>query len=209
MAAADSIEEHVEALAANLPSGRVWVPKFARGSNLNGLLRGIAPTFRQIDDFLQRYVAENPPTASETYLAEWEAALGIPDPCIPLATDVATRQRNVEIKLAVLSGVQTKADFEFVGQLFGLTIEVNPGIEHVAVVDGGLGTKLPVLDIPADIASVDEARATIVVVETLPAVTQFDYDWPVQFSTGEQIQMRCLLETLKPAHCQMLYVTGP
>lgn len=202
-------DEHVTALAANLPSGRIWTPKLLRGSNLNGLLRGLAPTFRAKDHYLQRYVEQSVPNETEDYLEEWEAALGIPDPCVPLETDPDKRRRNIEIKLAVLSGVQTAADFEYLASLFGLTVVVNAGIDHVSVADGGYETKTPTLDIPTDIASVAAARHTIVVVESLPAAVEFDYEWPIPFSTGEQLQMRCLFETLKPANCQIVYVTAP
>jgi uncharacterized protein YmfQ (DUF2313 family) len=209
MSALLSIEQHVAALAANLPSGRVWVPKMLRGSNLNGLLRGLAPTFERIDAALQRFVAQSIPTTTEDYLAEWEAALGIPDPCVPLETDTAKRQRNIEIKLAIMGGVQTKADFEFLASLFGLVVSVNAGIDHVSIADGGYGTQTPVLDIPADFATLAVARASIVVVETLPDNVLFPYDFPIPFTTGEQLQLRCLFETLKQANGQIVYVTGP
>lgn len=209
MAARLTIEQHVAALAANLPSGRVWVPKLLTGSRLNGLLRGFAPTLQRVDEFMERMIREQIPTETETYLAEWEAALGIPDPCVPIETDTAKRQRNIEIKLAVLAGVQTKADFEYIATLFGLTVEVNPGIEHVSVADGGYGLRTPVVDIPTDIASVSAARRTIVVVETVPAAVTFPYSFPIPFSTSEQLQMRCLFETLKPAYADIFYVTAP
>lgn len=209
MGARLTIEEHTTALAANLPSGRVWVPKILKGSVLNSLLRGFAPTFWRIDEILERYVKQNVPTETEDYLSEWEDALGLPDPCIPLETDTAKRQRNIEIKLAQLAGVQTKEDFQYIASLFGLVVSVNPGIEHVSVADGGYGLLTPVLDIPADFASVAVARRTIVVVETLPSATVFPYSFPIPFATSEQLQMRCLFTKLKPAHCQIMFVTGP
>lgn len=209
MGARLSIDEHVAALAANLPSGRVWTPKLLTGSNLNKLLRGFAPTFWRIDEILERYVQQNVPTETEDYLAEWEDALGLPDVCIPLETETAKRQRNIEIKLAQLAGVQTKEDFEYLASLFGLTVSVNAGIDHVSVADGGYGLFTPVFDVPADFATVAVARRTIVVVETLPAATLFPYSFPLPFSTGEQLQMRCLFSKLKPAHCQIVFVTAP
>lgn len=208
MGAKLSIDEHVAAIAANLPSGRVWAPKLLRGTNLNGLLRGLAPTFQRMDGWLQRFVEQAIPTETEDYLEEWEDALGIPDPCIPLETDPAKRRRNIAIKLALIAGVQTRADFQFLATLFELDVEVNPGIDHVSIGDGGYGLKTPVLDIPADFASVAVARRSIVVVESVPSNAQFPYSFPLPFATGEQLQMRCLFETLKPAHTQIVYVTA-
>lgn len=201
-------EEHTDALAANLPSGRVWVPKMQPGSNLRAFLRGFAPTFGAMDSALERFEAQSIPTETDDYLAEWEAALGIPDPCVPLEEDPVKRRRNIAIKLAVLGGIQTKADFEYLATLFGLTVEVNAGIDHVSIADGGYGTKLPVLDIPADIATVAAARNTIVIVETLPEEARFPYNFPIPFTTSEQLQLRCLFETLKQANSQIIYVTA-
>lgn len=208
MGAKLSIDEHVAAIAANLPSGRVWVPKLLSGTNLNGLLRGLAPTFERMDGWLQRFVEQAIPTETEDYLEEWETALGIPDPCIPIESDASKRRRNIAIKLALLAGVQTRPDFQFLATLFGLEVEVNPGIDHVSVGDGGYGLKTPVFDIPTDFATVAVARRTIVVVETVPANAQFPYDFPLPFATGEQLQLRCLFETLKPAHTQIVYVNA-
>lgn len=208
MGAKLSHEDHVAAIAANLPSGRVWAPKLLRGSNLNALLRGIAPTFERMDGFVQRFVEQCIPTETEVYLEEWEDALGIPDPCIPIESDPAKRRRNIAIKLALLAGVQTRADFQFIATLFDLVVEVNPGIDHVSIADGGYGLKTPVMDIPADFASVAIARCSIVVVESVPSNAQFPYEFPLPFATGEQLQMRCLFETLKPAHTQIVYVTA-
>lgn len=204
-----SHEQHVTALAGNLPSGRVWIPKLIHGSNLNKLLRGVAPTFERLDGYLQRFVDQCIPTETDDYLAEWEYALGIPDPCIPIETDPEKRRRNIEIKLAILAGVQTKPDFEYIATLFGLVVEVNPGIDHVSTGDGGYGLKTPVLDVPADFSTVAIARRSIVVVEYLPDSVTFPYDFPLPFSTAEQLQLRCLFETLKPAYTQIVYVTAP
>lgn len=209
MGALLTIEQHVEALAANLPSGRVWVPKFLRESNLHKLLRGLAPTFQAMDAALQRHREQQIPTTTEDFLDEWEAALGIPDPCIPREADTAKRQRNIEIKLAILGGVQTKADFEYLAGLFGLTVSVNPGIDHVSIADGGYGTQTPVLDIPADFATLAAARNSIVVVETLPDEARFPYNYPIPFTTSEQLQLRCLFEKLKQANGQIVYIPGP
>ncbi len=208
MPAKMTLDDHVAAIAANLPSGRVWVPKLIRGSNLNALLRGLAPTFQRMDGFLQQFIEQCVPTETDIYLDEWEDALGIPDPCIPLETDPAKRRRNIAIKLALLAGVQTRADFQFLATLFELDVEVNPGIDHVSIGDGVYALKTPVLDIPADFASVAVARRSIVVVEAVPSNAQFPYSIPLPFATGEQLQMRCLFETLKPAHTQIVYVTA-
>lgn len=201
--------EHVTALAANLPSGRIWLPKYRPGSNLFRLLLGLAPTFRRMDEKIQRFISQSYPPETVDFLEEWEVALGLPDDCLPIAADVATRQRNILIKLILLGGVQTEQDFVDVAALFGLVVAVNSGIEHVVVADGGYELFGPAMNIPADFADVKQARYTMVVVETLPDGATFPYDFPIPFATAEQQEMRCLFEKLAPANVDVVFVTAP
>lgn len=208
--ATQTIEDHVRALAVNLPGGRVWTAKSRRGSNLNGLLTGLAETFRVIDAHLQRYIDQQIPTTTEDFLAEWEEALGIPDDCFPLATDTATRQRNITIKLSVLAGIQTDEDFVALALLLGQGVSVASGIEHLIVGDGGenTGAKLPALDISGpnyDFATVEQARLTMVVTETTPDAASFTYDYPIPFTTGDIFTMRCLFQKMTPASVAVLF----
>lgn len=212
-----TIDQHVDALAANLPSGRVWTPKFKNESVLRRFLRGLAPTFLSLDAAVQRYVQQVVPVDTEDFLAEWETALGIPDGCIPLELTPDRRRRNIRIKLAVLAGVTTRTDFENLAALFGLVISVGGGIEHVAIADGGYGTRTPVLDIPTDIANVNAARMTLVVTESRSSSITFPWEFsaagpvvPVglKFSLDDQNTLRCLIKKLVPANVDVKFVEG-
>lgn len=210
MSAKLTLKQHIQALALNLPSGRLWNAKLREGSNLYKLLSGLAPTFRQMDWSIQRFVEQSVPTTTEDYLAEWEEALGLPDECLPIAADVATRQRNISIKLSILAGVSTEQDFIDLAALFGLTVTVNSGIEHLIAADGGYETAVPTQSFGAgDYTNVQEARYTMVVVETTPASASFDYDWDIPFSLQSQDEMRCLFTKLKPANSAIQFVTAP
>lgn len=204
-----TVDQHATALAANLPSGRIWLNKWKGGSVLRRLLNGLAPTFRRMDEALERFVDQSYPPETVNFLAEWEAALGIPDDCLPVANTIAERQRNVEIKLLILAGIQTEPEFAALGQLFGLDIAVHSGIDHVPVSDGGFGRFLPELLVPSDFTDVLEARNTMVVVETFPPDIIFPWPFPLQFATGGQNSLRCLLRTLAPAHLAVIFVEKP
>lgn len=208
MSAILSVEEHTQALAANFPGGKVWAPKLSRGSNLRGLLAGLAPTFRSMDFFLSRFVDQSIPPETEDFISEWEEALGLPDDCFDvIPMDLATRQRNVKIKLSVLSGVSTKAEFEALGLLFsGLVIVVNSGIEHVSLGEGGYATKLPVIPVAEFTGgTVADARMTMVVVETFPDAITFPWEFPLLFTIGDQLSLRCIIEDLAPAHVDVMF----
>lgn len=210
-----SLTEHVDAIAANLPNGRVWTPKFRNDSNLRKLLRGFAPTARAMDAAIQRFVGESVPSETEDFLTEWETALGIPDPCFPLAITDDQRRRNIKIKLSVLAGISTRQDFIDLAALFGLLIDVNSGIDHVVPGSGGYGTALPVLTIPGDFATVAVARMTMVVTENSPASIAFPWEFspagpviPVglKFALDDQNTLRCLIRKLAPANIDVLFV---
>jgi uncharacterized protein YmfQ (DUF2313 family) len=204
-----TLVEHTTALASNLPSGRLWVAKYRQGSNLFKLLFGFAATFRRMDEANQRFVDQSFPPETIDFLEEWEAALGLPDDCLPIAADTATRQRNILIKYVLLGGIQTEADFVALALLFGLVVTVNSGIEHLVAGDGGYELFGPAMNIPADFADVKQARFTMVVVEVLPARSTFDYDFPILFTSADQQQMRCLFEKLAPANVDVVFVTAP
>lgn len=210
-----TVTEHVDALAANLPNGRVWTPKFRNDSNLRRFLFGVAPTMRTMDAAIQRFVSESIPSETEDFLAEWETALGIPDPCFPLALTADQRRRNIKIKLSVLAGISTRQDFIDLAALFGLVIDVRSGIDHVTVGTGGYGTALPALTIPGTFATAAIARMTMVVTENTPASVAFPWEFsaagpviPVglKFALDDQNTLRCLIRKLAPANIDVLFV---
>lgn len=212
-----TLDQHTDALVANMPAGRLWRAKFRPDSNLRGLLVGMAPSFQQIDRHLEGFVQEVIPPSTEAYLSEWEEALGIPDDCFSVGTTIAARQFAIEIKLVTLVGISTEQDFVNLGALFGLTIKAKSGIDHVTAAQGGYELETPVLDITTDFADVREARMTLVITESFPADVKFP--WPfspaaspppppvgLKFATAGQNSLRCLIEKLAPAIVNVLFV---
>lgn len=206
MSALLTIAEHTDALAANLMSGRLWSAKHRPGSNLRGLLAGLSPTYRDIDAFLEQFVQEVIPTSTTKYLEEWEEALGIPDDCFTLGTTVAARQSVINIKLVVLAGIATEADFEALAlDQFGLTITARSGISHVTLAQGGYQTDTPFIDISVFNSDTEEARMTLVISESFPDAITFPWEFPLLFATDGQNSLRCLIEKLAPANVDVLF----
>lgn len=211
-----SKEQHTDALAANLPSGRVWRAKHRPDGNLRKLLAGMAPTMRSIDGFLERFVDQVIPPTTEDYLSEWEEALGIPDGCFSVGTTTAARQLAISIKLVVLAGISTEQDFIDLAAIFGLTITAKSGIDHVSVADGGYELATPLIAIGSFTGGVDEARQTLVITESYPEDTTFP--WPfsaaaspppppvgLKFATSGQNSLRCLIRKLAPANINVIF----
>lgn len=209
-------EEHADALAVNLPGGRLWRAKHRPDSNLRGLLKGMAPTIRDIDAFLQRYIQQVIPPTTEDYLAEWEDALGIPDDCFAIGTTTAARQFAIQVKLVVLSGISTSADFEALGALFGLTIKARSGIDHLITGDGGYETETPAVAFSVFGSDLGTARMTLVITESFPDGITFPWEFsaaasppppPVglKFATSGQNSLRCLIQKLAPANVDVYF----
>lgn len=126
-----SIEQHTDALAQYLPGGRAFEAKFVAGSNLRDLLAGVAVEFQREEGYKNILVQDYIPDAGDSYLAEWERVLGIPNGCIPLSSSTDERLRNVRIMLGLLTGIETVADFESLAEEFGISVSVYPGSESV------------------------------------------------------------------------------
>lgn len=165
-----TIDEHVQALGANFPSGRLWAPKSRKGSNLYKLLRGMAPTFVRIDQLIQCFVDESYPPETTAYLEEWEAALGIPDSCLALQPTIAGRQLAIKLKLITMRGVTTSPDFVGLGAEFGVNIRVNAGYDHIPVAQGGYGLALPGMTLS------NQADGTFVIATITASAGDPDYD---------------------------------
>ena len=209
-----SKDEHGDALAANFPTGKLWGAKNRRGSNLRSLIDGLALTFQKMDSLLEKYIEQSIPPETQTYIEEWEEALGIPDDCFRIGQTTAERQFAIEIKLSVLSGVSTSADIEALGVRFGLTIKARSGIEHV-VAEGG--TETPALTIGGTFADVTEARQTLVITESFPEGVVFPWFFTIaavppppgaglKFSNIQQEPLRCLIRKLARANVNVIFV---
>jgi uncharacterized protein YmfQ (DUF2313 family) len=201
-----SILEHTEVFVRHyLPSGRAWDIKNNPLSNIRKLSEGFCIEFSRADISIAEFKNEMMPDTTDEYIGRWEKAVGIPDNCFPVATDLPTRRLNVKRKLSLL-GLQTQADFEGFATSLGVSVKVRSGIDHVSIADGGYETELPVIDIPTTFANVKEARQTIVVT-SLSEANSFDYSFDFPFGSPEQILMECVFRAAKPSNCNIMFTS--
>lgn len=97
MAALFKAADYRDALLALLPRGRVW-PK-EPGSAQYRLMTGFAPTFERLDARAQALLFDLFPANTVELLAEWEATLGLPDPCDGDEQSLEQRRNQVLIRL--------------------------------------------------------------------------------------------------------------
>ena len=221
MRALNTVTEHLYALAANLPSGRIWMNKTRPGSNLYSLLEGIAPSFQQMDSYCQEFIDESFPFTPTKFLEEREAALGLPDECfsVRLTDHPEYRRFNIIVKLRITRGVQTADDFKEIATLYGFDYEFHSGIDHVTTIEGGYGAYSPAIALSSFTGGdVQGARNTLVVVtgdatsinfgnaEDSDGADGIGWQFPLAFSADGQDRLNCIIRMLAPAHNDVMFV---
>jgi uncharacterized protein YmfQ (DUF2313 family) len=97
-----AVGDYVAALQRLLPRGRAW-PRDPT-ANLTALVAGLAPTFARLDARAQGLLADAFPVQPVELLPEWEATLGLPDPCAGPAPTLQQRQAQAKARFTNLGG---------------------------------------------------------------------------------------------------------
>ena len=190
-----SIEDQAEGLAQYLPTGKVWTAKGISGTNLRGILRGLAKELWRTESVIETFVQEIIPDETTMYIDEWERALGIPCECFRGTGTVDERRADVLVKLAAL-GVQTADDFVELASRFGLDVTVEPGARY-----GVFPMTFPILFFPNDRV----ARHTIVVQYTVQDSDRFPLAFPLSSSARGLGVLKCIFEKIAPANCNVIF----
>jgi uncharacterized protein YmfQ (DUF2313 family) len=120
-AIARTVAEYSVALLALLPRGRIW-PRDP-DATLAAVARGLAPSAQRLDARAVDLLADAFPGTAYELLPEWEASLGLPDPCSGLAPTLQQRRAQVVSRLAA-SGGQSVPYFVSVAAALGYEITV-------------------------------------------------------------------------------------
>jgi len=88
-----SSADYLAALQSLLPRGRVW-PKDS-DSLQTAALSGLTPTYFRNNARANDLLAEAFPATTVEMLPEWEATLGLPDPCAGIAPTIQMRRDQV------------------------------------------------------------------------------------------------------------------
>lgn len=187
--------EHATSIAHYLPGGPLFDAAFRDGTISRSLFIGIAAEFERAEQQLILLSDELDPRETTLFIEEWERNVGIPDDCFDVAADLATRRRNVLIKLVSL-GVQTNDDYIALGNLLGFSIQIDYPI--IAAV---LPQIVPFIVNSSRILRFTWiVRANGLVVTALPQIVPF-----IVGDSTEQTILQCLFNKLKPANTLIIY----
>jgi uncharacterized protein YmfQ (DUF2313 family) len=88
---------YYQALCALLPKGYAW-PR-DESSTLMRLMRSLAGSFGELHLWIEETVRQWQPHTTVNRLADWEAAVGLPDDCFGAVTDPIQRRELVLLRL--------------------------------------------------------------------------------------------------------------
>lgn len=97
MGALFSDADYRDALLALLPRGRAWPRE--PGSVQHQVASGLSPTFGRLDARAQALLLDAFPASTVELLSEWEASLGLPDPCDGEDQTLEQRRNQVVVRL--------------------------------------------------------------------------------------------------------------
>jgi uncharacterized protein YmfQ (DUF2313 family) len=191
-----TLEQHAQALANFLPSGRLFTAKNVRDSVYRMLLRGLAHTEQDAESLLVTFSKELDISTTTAFLEPWERTVGIPDECFDTNTTLEIRRQQVLIKLAAL-GVQTEQDFIDLAAMYGVEITIASGIEHNAFT-----LTFPIVFFD----TAKQARFTMLVFYEIDQAYTFPYTFPIIFSGREIPVIECLFRKLVPANVDLKFI---
>ena len=108
-------------MMALLPHGIIW-PREA-GATLPTIVNAMLPTVARINARAATLLQEAPYGSLTELLPEWEAALGLPDPCAGIGPSITQRRRAVAAKLAARGG-QSVPYFITIAAQLGIAVTI-------------------------------------------------------------------------------------
>ncbi|WP_431282730.1 YmfQ family protein [Humitalea sp. 24SJ18S-53] len=117
MAVARSAEAYAAQLADHLPPGDMW----QRGADptMGTLLLWSGQTFAYVDRRRMDVLREADPRQAVELLPDWEAEVGLPDPCTPLTVMSVGQRRSLVVARLTARGGQSRAFFIALAEALG------------------------------------------------------------------------------------------
>jgi len=166
-------------------------------STLYKLLDAMAAEMARIDARADDLVRELDPRTATELLYDWEAELGLPSACAPLATTLAERRDAAHAKLTERGGQSRQYFIELAAKL-GFTITITEFTEHTV----GSTVNQPLYGQPWPFWFQVNAPADTVRAGTVQSAV----NEPLR--TWGNALLECAINEDKPAHTQVLYAYG-
>lgn len=189
-----TLTEVVNSLAAFLPNDDLFRAKNIKDTNLRLFLEGLAPEILRFENTINAVVTNFDINQTIDFLPEFEAMFGLPDDCSTSVGTVEERRERIILRIAA-QGASTQADFEALGQKFGVQLTVSPGGVHAV-----FPIKFPWLFVD----SIKTAKFTLLVTTqgNQDGIFPVTFPWPF----GVNFEIKCLFSKLIPANTQLIFI---
>lgn len=97
-----SADDFADAMTALLPRGRVWPRDL--DTTIRETLMGLSPTYARNQERGNYLLVDGFPTTTVELLPEWEASVGLPDPCAGPSPTIEARRAQVVARFAADGG---------------------------------------------------------------------------------------------------------
>ncbi|TCK39639.1 uncharacterized protein YmfQ (DUF2313 family) [Paraburkholderia sp. BL8N3] len=184
----------LSAIQSLLPRGRVW-PRDQDAVQTQALT-GLAPTYERNTSRANYLLVDAFPATTYELLPEWEATLGLPDPCAGASPTVAARRAQVVARFAN-SGGQSAAYF----MQFAVNLGYDVSIENFG----------PARASQARCGDPDYGEEWGFAWAVVLPLNTIVYARASQTTTGEPLAswgndvLQCEFESIKPAHSVILF----
>ena len=191
----DSYAQQLEALQ---PKGAIWPTEPT--SLLHTFYAAIGAVLAAVHNRLLELIDEADPRTTVQLLAEWETALGLPDPCTPADATLTLQERRARVvQKLTLGGGQSPAFFIALAASIGYSIEIDEPRPFIC------GSSMCGDEIGGEYTDRHYWRVRV----PGPRVTEFRTgvsqcgDHLGLIDRAEDLE--CILENGKPAHSRLLF----
>lgn len=177
-----------------LPRGRIW--RRGWGWMQAQILLLLMPTWVRLHARTNNLLIDAFPCSTTELLPEWEATLGLPDPCVGAPGTIDQRRAAVCAKFSTRGG-QSKQYYEAIAAALGFQIQI---VEYTPFYASR--------QCAGDTCGEAGWAYTWTIIATETTVTYFSAD--VSFAdeflaTWGNVALQCAMEAIKPAHTNLLF----
>lgn len=191
MASRFNLSQYAAALMSLLPRGRVWQRNI--DSVQASLIEGLARTYQQVDAAAVQLLVDAFPATTTALIDEWNATVGIPDPCFGAPETIEQNRQFIVTKLTA-DGGQSVNYYTALAANLGLTIV----IREFSPLSPGASPPVGLIINLDDWAYTWQVKLDI----DSPALLPFAGDVEAIKQSQAYKALACLLARYKPAHTQ-------
>lgn len=192
-------DEHALILGRFLNDGRHLVSKRITTKTLFKFLKGVAKSFKSIEEKANELINGRLLTESTTNLDEWERVVGVPDECYDGLGTIENRQRYTLAKLSA-DGVSTAEQLEWICSVLGFSVTIIPG--HFFWDNP---------DPRVSLSTEKESRFTIVFeidfLQSIASPDTFSYTFPFIFGENPERIMKCFMRKIIDSNVNAQFIS--